>query len=105
MSGGVKPFRAQAGSGLTDGGLAQLLAPAFAGEASAGDACADDFCADDGRVCTWCCCCCWGFPLHAASAMSEAAVAASATANLYLISRRYAGHGTAYRLSLVRSVM
>src|SRR5690242_7023453 len=38
MSGGVKPSRAQAGSGLTDGGLAQL-APAFPGEASAGDAC------------------------------------------------------------------
>src|SRR5690348_16388454 len=97
MSGGVKPSRAQTGSGLTDGGLAQL-APAFAGEASAGDAGPGDLCAADGCVRT----CCGGdggcrFPLHAVTVTSETVITASAVPGRHLISRRYAGHDAAYR--------
>jgi hypothetical protein len=80
MSGGVNPDRAQTGSGLTGGCLAQPLA--LAGEISAGDGCAADGCACRG---------CWGLPLHAA-ATTETVTAANAAANRHLISRRYAGH-------------
>jgi len=90
MSGGVKPSRAQAGSGLTDGGLAQL-APAFPGEASAGDACPGDICAADD------CACFCGFPLHAVTVTSETVITASPAPSRYLISRWYAGHDAAYR--------
>jgi len=79
MSGGVKPFRAQAGSGLTDGWRAQLPALALAGEADGG----------------------CGLPLQAVITRREAADAAAA-ASRYLISRRYAGHDVPYRPNLVR---
>lgn len=77
MSGGVNPERAHAGSGLTGGCLEQSLA--LTGEISAADGCA-------------CFGCCWALPLHAATATSVTAATASAAANRYLTSRRYAGH-------------
>src|SRR5580692_6749145 len=81
MSAGVNPDRAQTGSGLTGGCLAQPSA--LAGSAREG-------CAAGGPACRGSR---GGLPLHAAAAMSESAAAASAAKSRYLTSRRYAGHG------------